>query len=205
MNLKNILVYGSLSLSLAFASCESMDETNTDPTRMNAANAGSFLTPVTYNMGCYTWNRYNSFTFPLMQCIVTTNSTGGVGWYKLTDTAGDGAWSTYYKWIANAKAIYDNGVLAEDPNYQALGLTLQCWMYETLTESFGDIPMQEACKGDNQLYYPKFDSQMDVYRAIIDSLDRANTLYKPSKGLQFNDNGDIIYCSSGNDKEGMLR
>ncbi len=190
---------------MTFASCESMDETNTDPTRMNAANAGSFLTPVTYNMGCYTWNRYNSFTFQLMQCLVTTNSTGGVGWYKLTDTAGDGAWTTYYKWISNAKAIYESGVRAEADNYQAIGLTLQCWMYETLTESFGDIPMQEACQGDNQLYYPKFDTQKEVYKAIIDSLDRANSLYDAAKGLQFNDNGDLIYCSSGSDKDGMLK
>lgn len=186
-------------------SCESMDETNTDPTRMDGANAGSFLTPVIYNMGIYTWQRYNSYTFQLMQCLVTTNSTNGVGWYRITDTAGDGAWTQYYKWLTNAKAIYDNGVAVGDANYQAIGLTLQCWMFETLTAAFGDIPMQEACRGDQQLYYPKFDTQQDVYRAVIDSLDAANRRFAPSKGLRYNDSGDLLYCISGSDADGIAK
>ena len=75
------IIYKVFALLLGLVmiqSCESMDETNTDPTRMDEANAGSFLAPVIYNMSVYTWQRYNSYTFQLMQCLVTTNSTNGV-------------------------------------------------------------------------------------------------------------------------------
>ena len=72
---------------LMTSACESMDDTNVDPTRMNTANAGSFLDPLIYGMGTYTWTRYNSWTFQLMQCLVTTNSTSGVGWFNISDTA----------------------------------------------------------------------------------------------------------------------
>ena len=188
-----------------FTSCESMDDTNVDPTRMDQANAGSFLTPVIYNSGIYTWQRYNSWTFQLMQCLVTTNSVNGVGWYRIGDTAGDGTWTTYYKWLTNAKAIYDNAVAVGDPNYQAIALTLQSWMYEILTDGFGDIPMKDACRGDEQLYYPSFDKQVDIYRAIIDSLDSANKLFVPSNGLKYNDVGDLLYCTSGTDATGITR
>lgn len=208
MYMKNILKNISLFLiatTVALAGCESMDDTNTDPTRMEAAHAGSFMDPVIYGMGVYTWQRYNSWTFQLMQCIVTTNSTSGVGWYKIGDTAGDGAWTNYYKWATNAKAIYENGVKAGDGNYQAIGLTLQCWIFQILTDAFGDIPVQEACLGEEGLLYPKFDTQLEVYRAIIDSLDVANKLYVPGNGLKYNDNGDKMYCSSGSDTEGMKR
>lgn len=198
-------VFALLLGLIMILSCESMDETNTDPTRMDEANAGSFLAPVIYNMSVYTWQRYNSYTFQLMQCLVTTNSTNGVGWYRITDTAGDGAWTQYYKWLTNAKAIYDNGVAVGDANYQAIGLTLQCWMYETLTDAFGDIPVKEACRGDEQLYYPKFDSQKDVYSIIIDSLDAANRRFEPSKGLKYNDGGDMLYCTSGTDADGITK
>lgn len=188
-----------------FTSCESMDDTNVDPTRMDQANAGSFLTPVIYNSGIYTWQRYNSWTFQLMQCLVTTNSVNGVGWYRIGDTAGDGTWTTYYKWLTNAKAIYDNAVAVGDPNYQAIALTLQSWMFEILTDGFGDIPMKDACRGDEQLYYPSFDKQVDIYRAIIDSLDSANKLFVPSNGLKYNDVGDLLYCTSGTDATGITR
>ena len=143
--------------ALMFSSCESMDELNVDPTRMDEANAGSFLNPIIYGMGTYTWTRYNSWTFQLMQCLVTTNTTNGVGWYRISDAAGDGAWSTYYKWATNAQSVYNYGVSSQQTNYQAIGLTLKCWMFHILTDAFGDIPMQEACKGEQSIFYPKFD------------------------------------------------
>lgn len=191
--------------ALMFSSCESMDELNVDPTRMDEANAGSFLNPIIYGMGTYTWTRYNSWTFQLMQCLVTTNTTNGVGWYRISDAAGDGAWSTYYKWATNAQSVYNYGVSSQQTNYQAIGLTLKCWMFHILTDAFGDIPMQEACKGEQSIFYPKFDTQLDVYRSIIDSLEVANSLYNPSQGLKFNDGGDKMYCKSSDDEEGLLR
>ncbi len=202
---KNIMLLMAAPALLLTVSCESMDETNVDPTRMNSANAGSFMDPVIYGMGIYTWTRYNSWTFQLMQCIVTTNSTSGVGWFKVSDTAGDGVWSTYYKWNTNAKAIYDEAVKVGDPNYMAIATTLRCWIFENTTDAFGDIPVEESCRGEEQIYNPKFESQTDVYKYIINSLDSVNTLYQPKKGLQFNSNGDKMYCSSGSDQAGILK
>lgn len=203
--IRNIMLLMAAPALLLVASCESMDETNIDPTRMNAANAGSFMDPVIYGMGIYTWTRYNSWTFQLMQCLVTTNSSSGVGWFKVSDTAGDGVWSNYYKWNTNAKAIYDEAVKVGDPNYQAIATTLRCWIFENTTDAFGDIPVEEACRGEEQIYNPRFESQEDVYKYIINSLDSANTLYEPKKGLQFNKNGDKMYCTSGTDQEGILK
>lgn len=202
---RNILMLMTLPAMLTAVSCESMDETNIDPTRMNSANAGSFLDPVIYGMGIYTWTRYNSWTFQLMQCLVTTNSTSGVGWFKVADTAGDGVWSTYYKWNTNAKAIYDEAVKVGDPNYQAIAMTLRCWIFENTTDAFGDIPVEESCRGEEQIYNPKFETQEEVYKYITEQLDSANNLYNVKKGLQFNSNGDKMYCSSGSDQEGMKK
>lgn len=202
---RKIMMLMAVPALLATVSCESMDDTNIDPTRMNSANAGSFMDPVIYGMGIYTWNRYNSWTFQLMQCLVTTNSTSGVGWFNISDTAGDGVWSNYYKWNTNAKAIYDEAVKVGDPNYEAIALTLRCWIFENTTDAFGDIPVQESCRGEERLYSPKFETQAEAYRYIIDSLDVANGKYDLKKGLQFNTNGDKMYCTSGSDLEGILK
>lgn len=203
--IRNIAALMAVPALLLTASCESMDETNTDPTSMDAANAGSFMDPVIYNVGCYTWTRYNSWTFQLMQGIVTTNSSSGIGWFKVSDTAGDGVWTTYYKWNTNAKAIYDNAVAVGDPNYQAIAMTLRCWLFENTTDAFGDIPVEESCRGEEQLYYPKFNTQVEAYKYIIEQLDSANTLYVPKSGLQFNSGGDKMYCSSGSDQAGIKK
>ena len=191
--------------ALLLTSChESFDELNTDPTHMSQANAGSFVRPVMYGMSTYNWNRYNSWTFQLMQLCVSTSSTSGIGWYNATDASGDGTWTNYYYWLTNAKKIYTYGEQAGDANYMALSLTLQGWIFELLTDAFGDIPFDEACRGEEGLYQPRFDKQQDVYVKIIDMLDQANSLYDTSKGLQFNSSGDMLYCSSDADTEGIM-
>jgi len=201
---RTILAVAALP-ALLLTGCDTMDETNIDPTRMDSANAGSFLNPTLYHTGIYTWTRYNSWTFQLMQCLVTTNTTNGVGWYRIGDNAGDGAWTTYYKWASNAQAMYNYAVQTQSTNYQAIALTLQSWMFQQLTDAFGDVPMEEACRGEEQLYYPKFNTQQEVYQGIIDNLGRANRLYAIEEGLRYNDNGDLFYCTSGNDAEGMRK
>ena len=40
---RKIMMLMAVPALLATVSCESMDDTNIDPTRMNSANAGSFM------------------------------------------------------------------------------------------------------------------------------------------------------------------
>ena len=145
---KNIVWGMTLCGTLCTTSCTSFDELNTDPTRMDEVNPGTLLNPILYETSVYNWKRYNSYTYDLMQCAVSTSSTNGVGWWYMTDSEGDGTWTTYYKWINNAKEMMRlTGKLPEaskQPNYDAISLTLQCWLYQILTDAFGDIPMSEA-------------------------------------------------------------
>ena len=100
----------------------------------------------------------------------------------MTDSEGDGTCTTYYKWINNAKEMMRlTGKLPEaskQPNYDAISLTLQCWLYQILTDAFGDIPMSEACSADKGILAPKFDTQQQVYQQIIDNLKTANELFE---------------------------
>lgn len=208
MNIKHTIFATLASAAIVaaigtMASCESMDEANTDPTSMSQATPGSFLNPTLYGMATYNWTRYNGWTFDIMQGIVSTSSTSGIGWYHIGDDAGAGTWSTYYKWLNNAKTIYSYGVQTGKRNYQAIGLTLQGWILELLTEAFGDIPVDEACLGDSGVYYPKFNTQEEAFRTVIDDLAKADTLFTPSEGLTYNTNGDMLYCSSSTDKTGI--
>lgn len=204
-NLLRNITLGMVLSGFACSSCTDFDELNTDPTRMEKVNPGTLLDPILYDMGTYNWNRYYDYTFPLMQCLVSNNGTSGVGWWNMTDSRGDGTWNTYYKWINNAKEIQRlNAQLASpEPNYEAVSLTLQSWMYGILADAFGDIPMSEACSADQGILAPRFDRQEQAYRQILDNLKTANSLFDTESGLVYNTSGDMLYSTT--DGEGIKK
>jgi hypothetical protein len=180
-------------ITLAFSSCSNFDELNTDTTRLNQSNPGTLLNPILYEMAVYNWNRYNDYTFPLMQGTVSTSSISGVGWYNIQDAAGDGSWSTYYKWLTNIREMEKQAIKLNEPNYRAIGMTLRSWIFQLLTDGFGDIPMTEACRGGEGILTPKFDNQLDVYKQIINDLDSANMIFNTANGLKYNADGELLY------------
>ena len=207
--LKNIAGGIIVCGTLCTTSCTSFDELNTDPTRMDEVNPGTLLNPILYETSVYNWKLYNNYTYDLMQCAVSTSSTNGVGWWYMTDSQGDGTWTTFYKWINNAKEMTrlteKLPEASKQPNYDASSLTLQSWLYQILTDAFGDVPMSEACSADEGILAPKFDTQQQVYRQIIDNLKTANELFDEANGLIYNQSGEMLYNTSKGDATGIKK
>lgn len=191
-----------------FSSCTDFEELNTDPTRMEEVNPGTLLNPMLYEMGVYNWERFRGYTYKIMQCSVSNSGTNGTDWWYLSDAAGDGTWSTYYKWINNAKEMIrladrlPEGTKIE--NYKAISLTLQAWMFQIVADAFGDVPMTEACSADLNILAPKFDTQESIYRNLIDTLAYANTLFDTNTGLIYNQSPELLYETSNGNKDGVL-
>lgn len=177
-------------------SCSDFDDMNRDPNQMDQVNPGMLLNPVLYNMASYNWKRSESFTLELMQAVVPTNSTGGVSRYFISETAGDGTWTAYYRWLMNIRQMEKMAVALNEPNYQAVAKTLHAWVFQLTTDCFGDIPYTEACRGDEQLFNPKFDKQSEIYATLINELEVANRLFNESAGLKYNTDGDLLYNTS---------
>lgn len=187
---------------LVLGSCTNQfDELNTDPNRLEQINPGTLLSPILYEVGCFNYNRANSFTFDLMQVTLPfPSSAGGVHRYVVSETAGNSTWTTYYRWLNNIKEMEQAAIAHNQPNYRAIALTLRAWMYANLTDCFGDIPMSEACRGDEKLFQPKFDTQESVYKQIFADLDTANVIFDENNALGYG--GDILY---GGTKEGVVK
>ncbi len=200
---KNIIIATSAILSVATTSCGSFDDLNTDPTKLVDANPGVFLNPTLYGLASYNFGRYYSFTAYINQNDVYTQSSGGIGWWVFTDSAGDGAWSTYYKWLANIQEMYNYAVELDNPNYIALSNTLKCYVYHNLVDAFGDVPMSEACQAEQGILTPKFDSEMEIYASLIDLLDEANSTYDLTTGLEYNTSADLLYNTSSSTTAGI--
>ena len=197
MKLKLFII--TLPVVLVFiSSCTDFDSLNIDPVRLDKANPGNFINPVLYEVSSFNWRRYNDFTFALMQGKVSTNNTNGLGWYYVTDGAGDGSWTTYYRWLNNINLIEQTAIELNEPNYQAIAIVLRSYIYQLLTDAFGNVPMSEACKGSEKVFTPKFDYQKAIYHQILSDLQEANELFNVASsgagaGLRYNQDGEFLY------------
>ncbi|MDO6810483.1 SusD/RagB family nutrient-binding outer membrane lipoprotein [Zobellia galactanivorans] len=74
--------------------------------------------------------------------------------------------------------ILDNTEETPQPNYQAVALVLKGWIYSNMAELWGPIPFSDAQFGEvseeEQYNKPKFDSQEEILKAVLDLLEEAN-------------------------------
>lgn len=92
--------------------------------------------------------------------------------------ANGGLWQLMYRNIRNAKQLQNLGEDKGNLSYQAIGLILQSWMFQILTDIYGDIPYSEAvsAREEEAILTPRYDAQKDVYLGIIDALEQANQI-----------------------------
>lgn len=180
------------------ASCTSnFEEINEDPNRIAQISPGTLINPIIYGMATHNASRADAITFNLMQVSLPFPSvSGGLHRYDVSQNIGNSSWYNSYKWLNNIKEMEEASVRAEDPNYEAIALTLKAWVMSNLTDLFGPVPYTEAAQGEQQNFYPVFDSQESIYTAILADLERANTLYDSGFGMAYAD--DILFHNDVN-------
>jgi hypothetical protein len=67
------------------------------------------------------------------------------------------------------------GTAAASPNTAGPAKVMQMWVFQNMTDMWGDIPFSEALKGDLAgPLKPKYDAQKDIYYAMMATLDTAS-------------------------------
>lgn len=193
MKTKNIFSLLLLSSALMLTACDKdFTEVNTDPNRIDRISPGTLLNPIIYEVTSFNTRRADDFTFNLMQVSLPfPSASGGVHRYDIAENAGSSTWTTYYRWLTNVKEMYNAAVELNDPNYKAIALTLNAWIYSNLTDCFGNVPMTEAARGDEGILRPVFDDQKSIYTKIIADLDSANNLFNTTRTMTFGT--EILY------------
>lgn len=177
---------------ISFSCTDDFDEINTDPIRIDRISPGTLLNPILYELASFNTERADAFTFDIMQVTVPyPSASGGVHRYDISESAGNSTWNTYYRWLNNIKEMRLASIEAEAVNYEAIALTLNAWVYSLLTDSFGDVPMDEAVRGDEGIFYPAFNTQQEIYTKILADLETANNLFDPEKEMIFGT--EILY------------
>lgn len=197
-----VLFLGLSCAGVATTSCtDHLEELNIDPNRVDKINPGTLLNPIIYEMSTFGSTRAHAYTFEIMQDRVPfPSAAGGEHRYDVGTGAGNSTWNASYRWLLNVKEMEQAAIAAEAPNYEAIALTLKAWIYSNLTDAFGDVPMDEAVSAEEGILKAKFNTQEEVYKAILADLEKANSLYDETKPMAYG--MDILY---GNNIENWQR
>lgn len=185
--MKNTIIKFSLALmafSLTLSCDRTMEEINTDTSKIKKPTAGSFLAPLQYGMANYGYNRADGFTFQIMQVAIPFPNEGNTpSRYYLPESAGGGIWNTSYNWLKQAREMEQFAHTENEANYEAIAKVLKVWIYSNLTDTFGDVPYSEALNLEEGIMNPKFDAQKDIYVSLLDELEEANSLFDTTKAI----------------------
>ena len=172
---------------LTFSQCRTLEEYNVSP---NSAEVGSIAPQdMMDELICngalnYQQRFYDTFAELMQYTVAGASSNQVIHRYFFAPSYIENCWDNCAKWAANADHMYDLAVAAEQPNYQAIALTLRAMWMDQLTAIFGMVPFSEAfLLRDEDLNKPKFDNEKDIYTQLIKDLDLANSLYNTGMHL----------------------
>jgi hypothetical protein len=187
MKIKNILICGLVLLGMI--GCDDFESVNTNPDSTNKVTSAMLATELLRDITTYKNGngkdfirdellaKYLSWT-EANDIDLAFNLLGGANYDALRD-------------LRNASKMIDFATNDELKNsYTALSHFVRVFFFFNLTMQVGDIPYSEALRAeDEEVYFPKYDSQKDVFLGLLNELDEADRLF--SAGTNFE--GDYIY------------
>jgi hypothetical protein len=189
----SIILSGTLLLSLASCKKE-LVKVNINPNATENPQPDYLLTGVIKNMADTYWGTDNNMNSSLLfiqnwSKIQYTDPDR----YIYTNASFQSLWTTAYtKGVLNLNKIISLADAQANPNYKGVALVLRSWVFALLTDQYGNVPYKQAVNIDQYLT-PAYDTQKDVYFALLDDLKAAQVALTTSgKSIA----GDAIY--SGN-------
>ncbi|MCF6223240.1 MAG: SusD/RagB family nutrient-binding outer membrane lipoprotein [Flavobacteriaceae bacterium] len=172
-----IIIVLSLVLVLA-SSCRDLEELNINPNGVdpNVADLNLLLPTIITGMSQNITNLGFGDIAGVMQHTQKDGWSGSHNnyeWFVNTQP-----WSGYYGVLRNADEFYNKAVDGDFKFHQGVGLLMRAYTIGMITDLWGDAPFSEALLVEDDLEFskPKFDTQEEIYAAILIDLEAANTL-----------------------------
>jgi hypothetical protein len=192
----SILLTGTLLLSGVTSCKKELVDINKNPNATQNPQPDYLLTAAIKNTADTYWGVANNMDASLLfvQYWAKIQYTDPDR-YIYTNTSFQELWSTgYSKSIVNLNEIITLADAQANPNYKGVALVLRSWVFTLLTDQYGDIPYKQAIN-IAQYLTPAYDTQKDVYFALLDDLKAAQADLDPNgKAIA----GDVIYGGQTN-------
>lgn len=193
MNIKNKLRKTLIVIFCfgAFSSCtKDFDNINTDPNLVTekVVKINGLFTQVVANATTGTvGGRISEF-------VNYTNPGDGLRIFSRFDY--DGFYSGFYKsFLININEIIR--LTKDDPNLSnknAIAKIYGVWLWQNLTDRFGDIPFSQAVQGfENTILQPQYDDQESIYKQLFTNLKDATEQLSDDPAKESYGDADLIY------------
>lgn len=188
------IVYICIALSIMNYGCtKNFDEKSKNPNAIKDASAATLLSQTLYDALVTRIQTAKNVGNELMGYTVQKSERAYTQRFDIRNTLGNNLWNKHYVALTNIEDMYKRAIVEDNVNYQAVALTLKAWVVSELTDTFRDIPYFEATQGDNLNFLPKYDTQEEIYKDLLNNLDKAALLFNNSKAMNLQ--GDILYGS----------
>jgi len=103
----------------------------------------------------------------------------------------------YASELEDLQKIIGQGQAAKAAGIYGPAQVMQSWVFQQVTDSWGDVPYSEALKGDipGTSFQPKYDTQKDIYYGLLKTLTDASSALKSATDAGLG-SADPIYKGS---------
>jgi hypothetical protein len=102
--------------------------------------------------------------------------------YNLLASAYQGDWNNLYLNLQNYDYIEKNSTGNRAKPYRAIAKIMKVYIFQTLVDTYGNVPYSEALKTDEGILKPKYDDQKTIYEDLVVQLDTAMNLINSAPG-----------------------
>lgn len=183
---KHTVIILALLVVCMTACTGNFDDINTNPNSTTKASSSLLATTVTGAL--IKWDIWISLANDGMRSKIICDTEGAqAAQYNLL---GRGTFDAY-PLLITAQKMVDNADPAFYDAYKGLALFAKAFRMYYTTMQMGDIPYSEALAGETEgIIKPKYDTQKDVFRQILDDLDQANTHFSNATAAF---QGDVVF------------
>jgi hypothetical protein len=196
------LVIGVLLMGGLTFSCKDFEELNVDPNNPSELPSNMLMAGVEKRIMDYVYDAW----FSGRQCLLYAQYWAQVNYteedrYQIRESVNNNYFNTLYLTIANLEKVAGlntdeataSGMDAYGANRNqiAAARTLRAWLMLLMTDTWGNIPYSEIGKLGDGLYFPKYDDQESIYRALQAELKEASDGF--DTGRSAFEGGDNIY------------
>lgn len=185
------ILYLMILLALVATGCKKYD--NVNPNVPVEVHPGVVLPQIQYNISNTLVEQAFELNNELIQYTCSNNSFTEVQRFKILPGNSNPVWNGMYNRLRDLDDIIRMADAAPNfVNYKAIALITKAYLYQVLTDVYGNIPFTQAGKAlSENVVAPAYDPQVEVYKGLITLLQEAKTLIDVAAGLPLG--GDRIY------------
>ncbi len=189
------IIFGGALIGLLFlVSCtKDWEEMNTDPNNPTIVPATNLLGQ---SIRYFADNYYDAW-FNMNNTGTYAGHLGKIQYldesrYFERESSINNSWTYLYYTANDLESAKKLALEEENLNLYAAALTFQTFAFSIGTDSWRDLPFFDAIKGDKGIVNPTYNTQEEIYPALLDSLKKAGDIFADGN-LGNTGNGDFLF------------